>query len=64
MNSHQAQPTAPPQGQISIQDVFSMYIALTGITTPPTETRTQAINNLEALILNFTQSLGIPGAKN
>lgn len=65
MNSQPDHAQIPPNpGAIHISDVFSMYIALTAITLPPTEARTKAITNLETLILNFTQQLGIPGVKN
>lgn len=53
---------SPNPGAIHISDVFSMYIALTGITLPPTEARTKAITNLETIILSFTQSLSHLGA--
>lgn len=64
MNSqpNHAQIPPQPQGQISIQDVFSMYIAIASIPQPHTETLTQIKTHLENILHAFTKSLGLPGA--
>lgn len=51
-----------PSGQISIQDIFGIYAMLNGITDPSANIK-KAKENIETIILAFTQSLGHLGAK-
>jgi hypothetical protein len=53
-------PDPQPTQQIAISDIIGIYVAISSIPTPTTETRTKILAKLENVILHFTNGFQTP----